>query len=104
MPHQKTFKNINKKRNPGCETSQLRSREALSPGEGAKTLLRTALPSLLRRGILKSHGNGQSGGSFGRSVRCGFVVSVVLYEFGYSPSPFKIDVTCQKKLKNVFFK
>ena len=43
--------------------------------------------------ILKSHGNGQSGGSFGRSVRCGFVVSVVLHEFVYSPSPLKIDAT-----------
>ena len=38
---------------------------------------------------------GQSGGSFGRCVRCGFVVSVVLHEFEYSPSPLKIDVTCQ---------
>ena len=50
----------------------------------------------MRAGILKSHGNGQSGGSFGRWVGRDFVVSVVLYEFRYSPSPFKIDVTCQK--------
>ena len=33
-----------------------------------------AAPSLLRAGILKSHENGQSGGSFGRAVRCVFVV------------------------------
>ena len=39
---------------------------------------------------------GQSGGSFGRCVRCVFVMSVVLNEFEYSSSPLKIDVTCQK--------
>ena len=55
---------------------------------------------------LKRHGNGQSGGSFERCVRCGFVVSVFLHEFGYSPSPLKIDATykkTEKKLKNMFF-
>ena len=52
-------------------------------------------PSLLRGpGILKSHGNGQSGGSFRRAVRCGFVVSSVLHEFEDPPSPLKIDATC----------
>ena len=63
-------------------------------------------PSLLRRGILKSHGNGQFGGSFRRCVRCDFVVSVDFHEFGYSPSPLKIVATCQKnikKRKNVIF-
>ena len=40
--------------------------------------------------------SGQSGGSFGRCVRCDFVVSMVLHEFEYSPSPLKTDVTCQK--------
>ena len=46
--------------------------------------------------IIKSHGNGQPGELFGRCVRCGFVVSVVLHEFGYSPSPLKTDVICHK--------
>ena len=40
--------------------------------------------------------SGQSGGSFGRCVRCDFVVSMVLHEFEYSPSPLKTDVSCQK--------
>ena len=51
--------------------------------------------------IIKSHGNGQPGGLFGRCVRCGFVVSVVLHEFEYSPSPLKIDATCQKKTAKI---
>ena len=67
---------------------------------GRRRNLRRPPPSLLRFGILKSHGNGQSGGSFGRSVRCGFVVSVALHEFGYSPSPLKIDATYEKTEKN----
>ena len=54
----------------------------------------TPPPSLLRPGILKSHGNGQSGGSFRRAVRCGFVVSAVLHEFEDPPRPLKIDATC----------
>ena len=57
-------------------------------------------PSLLRGpGILKSHGNGQFGGSFRRCVRCDFVVSVVLHEFRYSPSPLKTDATYKKTEK-----
>ena len=48
---------------------------------------------MLRIGILKNHGNGQFGGSFERCVRCVFVVSVVLHECGYAPSPLKIDTT-----------
>ena len=55
-------------------------------------------------GILKSHDNGQSGGSFGGCVRCGFVVSWVLQEFRYSPSPLKIDATYKKTEKNMLFK
>ena len=50
--------------------------------------------------FLKSHGNGQFGGSFRRCVRCDFVVSVFLHEFGYSPSPLKIDATYKKTEKN----
>ena len=44
--------------------------------------------------------SGQSGGSFARCVRCDFVVSMVLHEFEYSPSPLKTDVTCQKNGEN----
>ena len=59
-------------------------------------------PSLLRGpGILKSHGNGRSGGSFGRAVRCVFVVSVVSYE---SPRPLDaltIQLLCKKTDKNL---
>ena len=68
------------------------------PGGGAR-FLEIAPPILLAAGILKRHGNGQFGESFRRCVRCGFVVSVVLHELEYSPSPLKIVVTCKKKLK-----
>ena len=39
--------------------------------------------------------------SFERCVRCGFVVSMVLHEFGYSPSPLKIDATYKKNWKKL---
>ena len=40
--------------------------------------------------------SGQSGGPFGRCVRCDFVVGMVLHEFEYSPSPLNTDVTGQE--------
>ena len=60
-----------------------------------------AAPSLLRAGILKSHDNGQSGGSFGGCVRCGFVVSAFSQQFRYSPSPLKIEATYKKTEKKL---
>ena len=41
--------------------------------------------------ILKSHGNGQSGESFGHCIRCDFVMSIVLHEFEDSPSALRIN-------------
>ena len=41
--------------------------------------------------ILKSHGNGQSGESFGHCIRCDFVMSTVLHEFEDSPSALGIN-------------
>ena len=41
--------------------------------------------------IIKSNGNDQFGGSFGHCVRCGFVVSMVLHEFGDSLSALRIN-------------
>ena len=45
------------------------------------------------------HGNGQFGESFGRCVRCDFVVRAVLHAFGDSPSPLKIDASHKKTEK-----